>query len=76
MTEQEAKLVRQAIELVRDDVVYGALRTTASTLNALRGHLPSRVREAVMKEFGEPDIDFMRDALDILEGKIHEKKQH
>ena len=68
MTEREAELVRQAIDLVREDV--DGLQTTARVLSALRSHLPSRVREAVMKEFGEPDMEFMRDALDILEGKL------
>ena len=68
MTEREAELVRQAIDLVREDA--DGLKTTAHVLNALRSHLPSRVREAVMKEFGEPGMEFMRDALDILEGKL------
>ena len=68
MTEREAELVRQAIDLVREDV--DGLKTTARVLSALRSHLPSKVREAVIKEFGEPDMKFMRDALDILEGKL------
>ena len=68
MTEREAELVRQAIDLVREDV--DGLKTTARVLDALRSHLPLRVREAVMKELGEPDMEFMRDALDILEGKL------
>jgi len=68
MTEREVELVRQAIDLVRDDV--DGLKTTARVLDALRSHLPSRVRETVMNEFGEPDMKFMRDALDILEGKL------
>jgi hypothetical protein len=68
MTEAEARLTRQAIELVREDME--SMRTTAHVLDALRSHLPSRVRDAVMNELGEPDMEFMRDALDILEGKL------
>ena len=70
MTQQEAQLVRNAIELVRDDVVEGRLTSTALTLQALSSLLPSRVRDAVLKELGTPSMDFMRDALDILEGKL------
>jgi len=70
MTQQEAKLVRSAIELVRDDVIGGALTSTALTLQALSSLLPSSVRDAVLKELGTPRMDFMRDALDILEGKL------
>jgi len=70
MTQQEAKLVRSAIELVRDDVVEGRLTSTALTLQALSSLLPSRVRDVVLKELGTPDMAFMRDALDILEGKL------
>ena len=70
MTQQEAKLVRSAIELVRDDVIGGALTSTTLTLQALSSLLPSRVRDAVLKELGTPSMDFMRDALDILEGKL------
>jgi hypothetical protein len=70
MMQQEADLVRSAIELVRDDVVEGKLTSTALTLQALSSMLPSSVREAVLNELGTPDMDFMRDALDILEGKL------
>ena len=68
MTQREAELVRQAIDLVREDV--DGLQTTARVRDALWSHLPSRVRDTVMNEFGEPDMEFMRDALDILEGKL------
>jgi len=70
MTQQEAKLVRSAIELVRDDVVGGTLTSTALTLQALSSMLPTSVRDAVLKELGTPDMNYMRDALDILEGKL------
>ena len=70
MTETEARLTRQAIELVREDVVSGKLRSTDLTKRALSAELPESVRNRVLKALGEPDMDFMRDALDILDGKI------
>ena len=70
MTQREADLVRGAIELVREDVVESRLTTTALTLDALSSLLPSGVRDAVLKELGTPNMDFMRDALDILDGKL------
>ena len=73
MTAEEARLTRQAIELVREGVVSGALRTTELTREALSMRLPPAVRERVMRELGHPDMDFMRDALDVLDGKIVER---
>jgi len=70
MTDVEARLVKQAIALVRDDVVEERITDTKIALQALSAHLPSKVRDAVMEALGTPDIDFMRDALDILEGCI------
>ena len=70
MTETEARLTRQAIDLVREDVVEGKLTSTALTLQALSSMLPSSVRDTVLKELGTPDMDFIVDALDILEGKL------
>ena len=70
MTEAEARLTRQAIELVRNDVVSGSLQSTELTRETLSAHLPRAVRERVLQELGHPDMDFMRDALDVLEGKI------
>ena len=70
MTEAEARLTRQAIELVRSDVVNGSLRSTELTREALSALLPRAVRERVLNELGNPDMEFMRDALDVLEGKI------
>jgi hypothetical protein len=70
MTETEARLTRAAIEEVREAVVVGRLRTTDLTLEALAAELPRSVRERVMRELGRPDMESMRDALDILDGKI------
>jgi len=70
MTEEEARLTRQAIVLVREDVVEGKLTSTALTLQALSSMLPFSVRDTVLKELGAPDMDFIVDALDILEGKL------
>jgi hypothetical protein len=70
MTQREAYLVRNAIDLVRDDVVEGRLNNTSMTLQALASILPSNVKDAVLNELGTPDMDFMLDALDILEGKL------
>ena len=70
MTQREAELTRNAIEMVREDVVSGRLRTTALTRQALSSMLPSNVRDTVLRELGTPNMDFMRDALDILEGKL------
>ena len=70
MTEPEARLTRQAIELVRSDVVNGSLRSTELTKEALSALLPRAVLERVLNELGSPDMDSMRDALDVLEGKI------
>ena len=70
MTREEARLTRQAIELVREDVVQGKLQSAELTIRALSAELPEAVRERVLKELGTPDMGFMRDALDILDGKI------
>ena len=66
MTEAEARLTRQAIELVREDVIQGRLRSAELTIQALSAELPESVRERVLKALGKPDMDFMRDALDKL----------
>jgi len=73
MTREEARLTRQAIELVREDVVQGKLQSAELTIRALSAELPEAVRERVLKELGTPDMGFMRDALDILDGKIIER---
>jgi hypothetical protein len=70
MTAVEAKLTKQAIELVRTDVIEGRIPSTDVALKALSAILPRAVKDRVMKELGNPDISFMRDALDILESKI------
>ena len=70
MTTQQAYLTRKAITVVRDDVVYGYIRTADLAIQALSALLPSSVRECVIQELGTPDIEYMRDALDILDGKI------
>jgi hypothetical protein len=70
MTQQEAGLVRNAVGLVRDDVMEGKLTTTTLTLQALSSILPTGVRDAVLKELGTPGMDSMREALDIIEGKL------
>lgn len=72
----QAKLTKQAIELVREDVVQGRLRSTELTIQALSAELPEVVRERVLKSLGEPEMDFMRDALDILEGKLSQRNNH
>jgi len=74
MTETEARLTRQAIDLVREDVVQSRLRSADLTIRALSAELPEAVRERVLKSLGEPEMDFMRDALDILDGKIITKE--
>jgi hypothetical protein len=73
MTSVEAMLTRQAIELIREEVVSGTLQTTDLTLRALYAELPRSVRERVLTVLGEPDMDYMRDALDVLDGKIIER---
>ena len=73
MTREEARLTRQAIELVREDVVQGKLQSAELTIRALSAELPEAVRERVLKALGTPDMGFMRDALDILDGKIIER---
>ena len=75
MTATEARLTRQAIELVREDVVLGKLLCADLTIQALSAELPESVRERVLKALGKPDMDFMRDALDILDGKIITKEK-
>ena len=70
MTATEARLTRQAIELVREDVAWGRLHSTDLTLAALSAELPESVRDRVLKALGKPDMASMRDALDILDGKI------
>ena len=75
MTATEARLTRQAIELVREDVVSGKLRSSDLTIRALSAELPESVRDRVLKALGKPDMDSMRDALDILGGKIITKEK-
>jgi len=70
MTAQQAKLTRQAIELIREDVLRGSIPTADLAIQALSALLPSSVRQRVLQELGTPDIEYMRDALDILDGKI------
>ena len=72
MSAEEARLTKQAIEMVRKDIVDGKHTDTNTALSALSGELPESVRTSVLQVLGKPDIDFMRDALDILEGKIKE----
>jgi hypothetical protein len=72
MTSEEARLTRQAIDLVREDVIQGRLQSADLTLAALSAELLESVRDRVLKELGTPDMDFMRDALEVLEGKIIE----
>ena len=62
--------MRGAIDLVRADIDEGRLTDAATARQALYTHSPRGVRDAVMLEFGEPEMGFMRDALDILEGKL------
>ena len=66
MTATEARLTIQAIELVREDVVSGKLRSSDLTIRALSAELPESVRDRVLKALGKPDMDSMRDALDKL----------
>ena len=74
MTKEEARLTRQGIERVRRDVISGGFHSAAnpvqSVMNALYAAVPPSVQEAVLKEFGTPDMDSMEEALDILEGKL------
>ena len=70
MSPVQARLTRQAIELIREDVLRGSISTTELAIQALYALLPSSVRQRVLQELGTPDIEYMRDALDILDGKI------
>ena len=70
MTATQARLTRQAIELICEDVLRGSIPTADLAIQALSAHLPSSVRQRVLQELGTPDIEYMRDALDILDGKI------
>jgi hypothetical protein len=70
MSVAEAKLTKQAIEMVRNEVIEGKITSAELARQALSGELLESVRERVLKELGQPNIEFMRDALDILEGKI------
>ncbi|MCL2005798.1 MAG: hypothetical protein FWG73_06500 [Planctomycetaceae bacterium] len=70
MTATQAGLTQQAIGMIRDDVEHGQIRTADLAIQALSALLPSSVRQRVLQELGNPDIEYMRDALDILDGKI------
>jgi len=70
MTSVQAKLTRQAIDLVRKDVEQGNFQTASLAIQALSALLPSDVRDKVLLALGVHDLEFMRDALDILEGSI------
>ena len=74
MTATEAKLTKQAVGLVRNAVSTNEITSSENALDALSAELPKSVRERVMKALGYPDIGFMREALDILEGKIEVKR--
>lgn len=72
LTAAEAKVVMGAIEVVRADVVAGRLKTTKRTIDALSSLIPEATRQEVLAEFGTPDMGGMRDALDILDGKVQQ----
>jgi len=73
MSKTEARLVRAAISLVQEDLEAGTWRTSERVLAALSAELPESVRGRVMSELGTPSLDEMRDALDVLSGKIQER---
>ena len=70
MSAIQARLTKQAIEIVREDVEQATIRTSDLAIQALSALLPSSVRQRVLQELGTPGIEYMRDALDILDGKI------
>ena len=70
MTSEQAKLTRQAINLVQEELERDGYRTAELVKQALYAHLPTTVREDVMKALGNPELSYMRDALEVLEGKI------
>ena len=71
MTETEARLTRQAIELVQDDVEAERLRSADLTLRALSAELPKRVQELVLQALGTPDMDSMLEALEEIKRRIY-----
>ena len=71
MTETEARLTRQAIELVQDDVEAERLRSADLTLRALSAELPKSVRELVLTALGTPDMDSMLEALEEIKRRIY-----
>lgn len=56
MSQAEADLTRNAIELVIRDVDSGSYSSTAAALSALNAELPVRVRTDVLSQIGEPPI--------------------
>jgi len=70
MSPVEARLVRSAIALVREDVAEGNITNTSQALSAFSAALPSSVRDKVLEAFGKPDIRDFQEALDALEGHL------
>lgn len=70
MTSEEARLTKQAINLVRGEVADGKLPTTVLTIRALFAELPEAVRDQVLRALGNPGMDEMQNALNILDRKI------
>ncbi|MCL2622435.1 MAG: hypothetical protein FWD31_02115 [Planctomycetaceae bacterium] len=70
LTAKQAKLVREAIEQVRESLAMGHFTETGQVLEALYGAMPKDCRDRVLQKLGFPEMGAMRDQLDILLSEI------
>jgi hypothetical protein len=75
MTAKAAELTKNAIEIVRKNVVAGDIPSTELALSALSSLLPGTERERVMDALGKPDFEFFCGALDVLEKQIEVRRK-
>lgn len=70
MNEQEATLVKGAVDFVCSDIDGGTITTTKEACDALSSNIPERVKEPVMIAVGEPPFDEVKTAMNNMVGKI------
>jgi len=70
LTKAQVPLVRSAISIIQKDIEDGYLTDIDLTLKGFASLLPSDCREMVLKELGTPEMEAMRDMLEVLDGKV------
>lgn len=70
MSQQEADIVKSAVDIVSGDIDGGTITTTKDACEALSSNIPERVKEPVMTAVGEPPFEEMKPAMDKMVSKI------